>query len=165
MTKLKLKFGSVTFAIALLCFIGCIKAPNISDTPTLSFISLSKSVMNQGDLNNDSIIVTLDFTDGDGDIGAPTNGTKPNLTVIDNRNGEIYDNIKLPLIPQEGAGNGVKGTIYLKLYNGCCLFDDRPNCTQSPELSNQLSLDISIEDNAGNKSNVVTTSNIELRCI
>lgn len=165
MTKLKLMLVSITFTIVMMSIIGCIKAPNINNTPTLTFVSLSKSVMDQGDLNNDSIIVTLDFTDGDGDIGAPINGSKPNLTVIDNRNGEIYDNIKLPLIPQEGAGNGVKGTIYLKLYTVCCLFDDRPNCTQSPELTNQLSLDISIVDNAGNQSNIVTTSNIELRCI
>ena len=144
---------------------SCIKAPDISDIPSLEFVGLSKNVMNQGDLNNDSIIVFLAFTDGNGDIGSSVSFEGPNLFVIDNRNGETYDNIKIPQIPPEGAGNGVKGTIQLKLYNGCCLFDDRPNCTQSPEISNELSFNITLMDRAGNESNVVTTSNIELRCI
>lgn len=144
---------------------SCIKAPDISDVPTLEFIGFSKTIMNQGDLNNDSIFITLAFTDGDGDIGSALSFEGPNLFVIDNRNGETYDNIKIPQIPPEGAGNGVKGTIVLKIYNGCCLFDDRPNCTQSPDISNQLSFDITLVDRGGNESNTITTSEIELRCI
>lgn len=143
---------------------GCINAPDFSDTPSLTFIGFDKSSMVQGDLNTDSITIVIDFTDGNGDIGSKSNSSDINLFIFDNRNGEIYDNIKLPEIPQEGAFNGVKGTIRLKLYNGCCLFDDKPNCTIVPTESNQLSFDIYLIDQGGNQSNTITTSDIELIC-
>jgi hypothetical protein len=152
----------IFFAFILLS--GCINAPNFSDTPEIKFIGFSKSILAQGDINNDSTSIFLEFTDGDGDIGTPGNGNTLNLFVIDNRNGAIYDNIKLPQIPQEGANNGVKGTITVKLFNGCCLFDDKPNCTVIPSESNEFTLDVYLIDNAGNQSNTITTTPLTFVC-
>ena len=161
MTRIYYIFGYLLCGVLL----GCIKAPDYDDSPSLTFVSISKSTMVQGDFNTDSITLILDFTDGDGDIGAPGNSFATNLFVYDNRSGDIYDNIKLPLIPQKGANNGVEGTIFIKLYNACCLFDDRPNCTPSPDLTNEFTLGIELKDNAGNVSNRVTTSPITLICL
>ncbi len=143
---------------------GCINAPDFSNTPEITFIGFNKSTMLQGDLNTDSVTLIIDFTDGDGDIGSTATSSKLNLFIYDNRNGFVYDNIKLPEIPQDGAFNGVKGTIQLKLYNGCCLFDDKPNCSVVPSESNELSFDIYMIDKAGNQSNTITTSVLELVC-
>ena len=101
---------------------------------------------------------------GDGDIGSNSTSNQLNLFIYDNRNDFIYDNIKLPELPQDGAFNGVKGTIQLKIYNGCCIFDDKPNCSVVPEVNQELSFDIYLIDNAGNQSNTITTSAIQLIC-
>lgn len=143
---------------------GCINAPNFSDTPEIEFISFSKSTLVQGDINNDSTFMTIEFTDGDGDIGTSATGTELNMFIIDNRNGAEYDKIKLPEIPKEGANNGVKGSITVKLFNGCCLFDDKPNCTVVPSETNQITFDVYIIDNAGNQSNTITTTPLSLIC-
>ncbi|MFM8489104.1 MAG: hypothetical protein ACKOCH_22455, partial [Bacteroidota bacterium] len=47
----------------------CIKPPNYSDTPEISFSGLSKSVMQQGRSEGDSVIISFSYTDGDGDLG------------------------------------------------------------------------------------------------
>ena len=136
----------------------------MSDVPQITFVGFDRSSMVQGDLNTDSLFLTIDFTDGNGDIGSSSTSSDLNLFIYDNRNGEIYDNIKLPEIPQDGAGNGVKGTITLKIFNGCCLFTDKPNCTVVPTEVNKLSFDIYMLDQAGNQSNTITTSVIDLIC-
>lgn len=148
-----------------LSFTGCVIAPDFSDVPEITFISFSKSQIKQGDLNNDSVFVTIEFTDGNGDIGAESNESTINMFVIDNRNGEIYDNVKLPKIPQDGAGNGVKGTIIFKMFNGCCLYEDgTPNCTAIPDATNDVTFDIYIKDNAENQSNTITTPPLTFLC-
>ncbi len=162
MLKLSIKLFLALFVLTTL---SCVSAPEFGDTPKIEFVEFSKAAMNQGDLNNDSTTLILKFEDGDGDVGSSAQNGKVNLTIIDNRNNEIYDNIKLPKIPQDGAHNGVKGTMYIKLFTGCCLFNDKPNCTSFPQEQNKFTLDIYMIDDAGNQSNTITTDELTLLCI
>lgn len=155
------------FALTIV-FGSCASKPNFSDTPKLTFISLSKSVMKQGLTNEDSIIVTIEFEDGDGDLGNGPKDPTINMFVTDRRTGDYYDQIKIPEIPPQGSTNGIKGKIYLKLFNTCCTFPPEtsiPACSAPDDFpTNDLSLDIKVIDRAGNESNVITTSDIQLLC-
>ena len=114
---------------------SCINAPDLPDEPTLEFVSLSKLMMMQAPLNGDTTILTLDFTDGDGDIGFGMSTTGSNIFVIDNRTGEFFDRFRIPAIPEQGANNGITGTINMVLLNTCCVFppqDSIPAC-ESPK--------------------------------
>jgi hypothetical protein len=58
--------------------IGCYEAPNFSNTPLISFNSMTKFTVadpfSGPTAKRDSVVVTLDFQDGDGDLGEPVDG-------------------------------------------------------------------------------------------
>ena len=122
--------------------------------------------MVQSDLNRDSLTLTLSFKDGDGDIGHGPQSSVLNLTLIDKRTNQVFSNYKIPAIPEEGANNGVKGKIYLKLYSTCCIYPNLPvACTPVPGYpTNKLVFEVYMLDRALHKSNVVTTDTITLLC-
>lgn len=146
--------------------LSCNKTPDYPIEPNITFVSFDKSEMIQNFLNTDSLSITIQFTDGDGDIGHESLDTSSNIFVIDNRSGFSYGKFKIPAIPKEGAKNGVKGKINFKLYTTCCIFPDLiPPCTSPIDFpKNKLSFDIYIKDRAGNSSNTITTTDIQLLC-
>ena len=159
----------VPWFFVLIIFSGCVKAPEYSPVPFLRFEGLSKNTLIQGTEFQDSITVFLYFTDGDGDFGSPANSFERNIFIIDKRTGNIKDEFKAPLVPEQGVNNGISGRIAVKVYSTCCIFPEPsgiPPCQkplQYPE--NDLLLDIYIKDRSGNISNTVTTDLIKLLCI
>jgi hypothetical protein len=143
--------------------LGCVDAPDLSPIPTLEFVSVSKDMMKQGRLNQDSIILSLKFTDGDGDLGyLDSRDRKIDLFISDDRTGKLYDTYILPSIPQLGANNGILGTMQIKLYTQCCTLQPCDPAINQPDET--LPLSIHIVDRAGNKSNVLKVDNLKLRC-
>ena len=158
----------ILFLFFLAAISSCVTVPNYPDEPTLAFEGFSKNAMRQGVFGEDSIIMTLSFTDGDGDFGTADTGIEKNIFMTDKRTGEIFREFKAPFVPIEGAANGISGTIDVKLYTTCCIFPKNtgiPPC-ESPQAfpSNELILDIYIKDRAGNISNTVTSPPITLQC-
>jgi len=145
---------------------SCTNSPNFPLIPEIEYLGASKISMVQNSLNADSIFIQISFTDGDGDLGGEIEGQSQNIFITDNRTGESYDRFRIPDIPQQGASNGISGTITLRLYTTCCLFPDNiPPCEAPADFpTNELTLDINIIDRAGNLSNTITTEPITLLC-
>lgn len=160
------KLNTFYIFIILGFLVSCNDKPDYPDTPEIEFIKFSKSSMNQGAILQDSVIIELSFTDGDGDLGVESKDTTSNLFITDNRTGFLYTPFKLPIIPTAGANNGVSGTLRLKIYTTCCIFPDLiPPCTTPPAFpDNEINFDIYMVDRAGNESNTITTSNLSLIC-
>jgi hypothetical protein len=159
----------VIFGFGLLWIIsGCVKAPEYSPVPFLRFDGLSKSSLLQGTEFQDSLLVFLYFTDGDGDFGSPANSSERNIFIVDKRTGNIKDEFKAPLVPEQGVNNGISGKISVKIYSTCCIFPEQtgiPPCQRPQQFpDNDLILDIYIKDRAGNISNTVSTDVIKLIC-
>lgn len=163
---MKSKVQYLFVALVLGLIIGCTNAPNFPITPEIEFIGASKNSMIQNSLNTDSIFISISFTDGDGDLGGMTETSSQNIFITDNRTGQLYDQFRITDIPQQGASNGISGEIIMRLYTTCCLFPDNiPPCEAPIDYpTNELTLDISIMDRAGNKSNTITTAPIILLC-
>lgn len=160
---MKLTKRSIALFLFTALTFGCIDVPTLEDTPTLKFISVSKSKMKQGRINQDSIIITLEFTDGDGDLGFIENEErKPDLFVTDLRTGNQYDSFIIPSIPQQGANNGILGTMRIKLYTQCCT--QNPCSPDIDQVDEALPLEIYIVDRAQHKSNVVKVTGLALKC-
>ncbi|MBK8670858.1 MAG: hypothetical protein IPN89_15925 [Saprospiraceae bacterium] len=159
---------SILLFYCLLIIFSCVKPPEYSDVPYLEFRSFSKSTMNQGVFAEDSLTLVLYFTDGDGDFGTLATGSEKNVFIKDKRTGEVFREYKAPFVPEEGAGNGISGTISIKIYTTCCIYDKDtgiPPCEKSDEFpSNNLTMDVYIKDRSGNQSNTVTTTPILLNC-
>lgn len=145
---------------------SCANGPNYSDIPEIEFLSFDKTSMDQGLINDDFVMMTLYFQDGDGDIGF--DDTNRDITLIDNRTGDTYEQFKLPVVPSIGTGNGISGDIMIKVFNQCCIYPNNiPPCEENPPAefnTNDLSFTITLKDRAGNISNEITTPIITLNC-
>ena len=121
--------------------------------------------MKQTPLGSDSLQITFNFTDGDGDLGS--NG-EPNIYIKDGRDGFENPSYQIPYIEQQGAGNGISGAITILVPNTCCIYvspaQDTTACEYVPILYDTLTYLISIKDRAGHESNQIETPPIGLIC-
>ena len=153
------------FAILFLCGLGiasCAKAPDLSPVPALTLKSVSKQKMKAGSVNQDSVILDIELTDGDGDIGYVEAGQrKPDLFIIDKRTDNLYDSYIIPTIPQQGINNGIIAQMKVKLYTQCCTVNP---CDPDPNQADEaLPLALYLVDRAGNQSNLLEIS-LQLEC-
>lgn len=148
---------------------SCINAPDFPDEPVITYEGISRTAMNQGSVLEDSVTIFFSFTDGDGDIGVPVDErSSENFDVIirDLRRGDTLDRLFAPFIPDKGATNGITGTGRVTVYTTCCIFPDgTPPCETSDTIpTNDLVLEMTIKDRAGNFSNTIQTQTISLQC-
>lgn len=155
----------ILFCFSLLLF-TCIIAPEYSDIPAITFEGMDKNIVSQAKLKDDTLEIRIGFTDGDGDIGDPNN--KANVFLLDDRDGN-YITYSMPVIPQKGIANGVKGTITVYhttgKFNVCCYFTNADACTIPDIATNDtVNYKLFIEDRKGNKSNQVKLPPLFIRC-
>lgn len=157
--------------ITMFSFLGlmsaCVGGSNFSEVPEIAYISISKDTLNQGDLLNDSLDLVFAFRDGNGDIGTSEMFSQ-NIRLVDTRTDEVLTSFKTPRLPEAGANGGIEGTITLKVFTQCCIFDNNPNllpCTESDVfVSEEFQIDIQLTDDFGNESNIVRSDLITLLC-
>ena len=157
-----MKMKNVFITLLLLGVIGfamCIRPPDYPIIPRIGFLRMTKNTLKQGNALTDSLRLVLSFEDGDGDIGS---NDSVNVFLFDSRQPNGTPEIaRMPLVPEQGAKNGISGEISLLIYTTCCL----PGCNlPSKNAVDSLFFDVFIKDRAGNKSNVVRTPLIALRC-
>jgi len=155
-------------AFCFLSLLACVKPTEYSNVPTLEFIGFSKQSLLQGTSGEDTVTMVLYFTDGDGDFGTEAKLTTPNIFIKDLRTNKQLSSFKAPFVPLEGAGNGISGRIFVKLLSTCCVFPENtgiPPCEKGTQFAmNELSMEVHIQDRAGNISNKVTTPALDLLC-
>lgn len=151
--------------LAVLTAAGCVSPPDYPDEPVILYEGVSKdSIYAQLTRIPDSIVFHLSFTDGDGDL---SNEDSTDIFYVDSRFPTIIAPLAIPPFPQEGTGNGISGDIYFTLVN-----NEQVNCkydgafpVQDPAYPvDTFSLEIYILDRAGNRSNVVQTETIKIKC-
>lgn len=153
----------ICYLALLFCNSSCRSGSGFSNTPEISFISISKDTFNQG-LLRDSIFVTIGFRDGDGDLGSKE--INKNIILIDSRTNEEYAFFNIPEALAD-VQTGVEGEIMMKVYSECCLFanENIPPCSIVDDTpTNELTLDIKLIDDAGNESNTITSPILTIIC-
>lgn len=158
------------YIIVLLSFliISCAEAPDFSEEPVIEFLSVSNNMIRQSTVK-DTIFFMLHFEDGDGDIGS-TEGSEPNVVMVDERDGSAAFTFRTPKIPEQGAGNGVEGEVILKaiINKGdlCCFFPNGQSpCTPSSVFRfDTIYYSTTLTDRAGNVSNEVMAGPVIIRC-
>lgn len=148
----------------LLALKSCTTTNDFSNIPRIEKIEISKTEVVQGSINNDSILLIIHFTDGDGDFGSDT---QENIFIEDSRTKTLVSAYKAPKVPEQGSGNGIAGKIWVTVYSSCCITPQNPNCCLDnfgcPPF-NELSYKVSIRDRGGNNSNSVQSPTIRLLC-
>ncbi len=152
---------------ALLLLASCTNPPEYPNEPEIEYIGLNKNTIVQGNANtpSDTLAIRFSFTDGDGNLG---DRDSINIFLTDSRTGgqQVF---RIEPIPEEGAANGIRGEITLRLPNRiyiCCTF---PNSTQTCVPSEEFPIDtmsyaIQIRDRDGNMSNKIQTETFTILC-
>ncbi len=158
------KVGLIALLFTLLVG-SCIQPPNYPDIPEIFNAQLLKTVLFQGSPSapRDTLILTFEFRDGDGDLSFPSDSIDVILT--ESRFGLTFPQ-RLPYITEEGVGNGISGVITIRQSlreNGICCIANQQNCT-TEIAQDTFSYLIQIRDRAGNMSNQLRTETITLLC-
>ncbi len=167
-----MKCISLLFLISIFiftCSLSCIQPPDLPDEPVITFTGVSKNTIDQGSLNQDSLVVFFNFTDGDGDIGVEPSMRRVDnfdLFVFDTRTGNLQDRFFMPHVPPKGAGNGITGSARVVLFGTCCIYEDgTADCeANEDEPTDTIVYEIFIIDRAGNESNRIQTTPITINC-
>ncbi len=164
--RISLPYSSFIFSLltlSLLTFSFCTTPPDYPIVPHIEFQNISKTTMQQGFGSEDSVYVTISFTDGDGDLGSSPSDPTLNLFTFNRLINQVADSFRIPFVPIQGTKNGISGTIQVRLLTTCCksLEPCKPSITHPLDT---LIYDISIKDRAGHLSNIVSTPPILLRC-
>jgi len=165
--------SSTLYFLVFICFgfamSSCVVAPEFPDEPVITFQGVSRTMMDQGALNQDSIVVFFSFTDGDGDLGIPSDERQSDnfdLFVIDKRTDNVQDKFHLPYVPPKGASNGISGNGRIVLFSTCCIYEDDmpPPCSPS-DTPQPIEYEIYVVDRSGKESNRIETGILTLNCI
>jgi hypothetical protein len=125
---------------------ACNTENEISDVPEISFISVMPNVVTE---YQDSLVFSISYRDGNGDLGENNTDTD-NLFIEDSRNGVAYG-FRIQQLAPNDADIAIQGNLNITLPNTAII-----NGGQSESVS----YSIWIVDRAGNESNRVTSSTV-----
>lgn len=148
--------------LAFLLVTSCVKPPDYPVEPIIEFVSFSKTSIGQ---NVDTTLLTIYFTDGDGDLGEQDNSPTTNIILTDTRIGQGFkEYYKVPFIPKQGVGNGISGEIYISLTQ-CCVPTTGVPCQPNPgQMPEDIVYTMQLSDRAGNLSNIITLPPLTIIC-
>jgi len=137
------------YILILIVLFSCKKEEEVSEIPIIDFVSIFPTTAQE---YTDDIIITISYTDGDGDLGE-NNPDIYNLFAEDNRNNIIYY-FRIPELSPSVSTITIEGNFNITI-NGTGITDGT--------ASQKVNYDIYIKDRAGNTSNKVTTSSITIQ--
>ncbi len=123
--------------------------PVISDTPAITSVSLNATTINQFD----DLVFSINYTDGDGDLGT-TDADEKSIFITDKRSSSIIHEFHLQPLSPVGQNIAIQGKISVNLEN-VILLDQSNN-------SETVQFEIKIKDRSGKNSNVVTTTSVTI---
>ena len=133
--------------VAIAFTIGaCNLAPGVSETPEISFESVTPDVVTE---YQDSLYFTISYRDGDGDLGE-NNTDDNNLFIEDSRNQVAYG-FRIQQLAPDNATIAIQGNINVTLPNTAII---------NGSESESVSYTIWVVDRAGNESNRVNSSTV-----
>jgi hypothetical protein len=140
---------SAALLILVLLFASCKKDEvNFPAEPSITFGGISPA---QAAEYSDHVIITLNYEDGDGDLGENTDGVK-NCFVTDNRMNVTYQ-YRIKQLAPSNSSIPIKGNLNVDL--GVQAITDNS--------SNQsVSYSIFVVDRAGHRSNTITSTSIQI---
>jgi hypothetical protein len=146
---MRIKFTyCILFLTFASCMAGCKKDLASSSAPSISLSGVNATSIRQF---KDSLVITLEYNDANGDLGE-TDPDKNSLQIKDRRLEKPDYYFVKPLAPP-GSNIKIKGKISMQVRNTFLL----------GTANNELTIfDIKIKDRAGNWSNMVSTPEITI---
>ncbi len=140
---MKMKNIVVLFFVSL-TIVSCKKAEEIGPIPEIEFISVTPANVQE---YADSLVFTIKYRDGDGDLGENTSDAE-NFFLADSRNNVIYK-FRIPQLAPDNSSIIIEGNLNVTLANTAII---------DGSASQTFTYSIYVKDRAGNQSNTVITS-------
>ncbi len=164
----------LVFLLGILLY-SCAEAPDYPKEPHIEYLRINQTSIEQSGFEDDSLMITFAFTDGDGDLGFSSTSNEVDVFLRDSRSDTtLVTTFKIPEIPLQGVGNGISGEITMMLknnpFNICCNAEEFPLATPCfpssfPSGSTEtMYFTIQIKDRADHFSNIVQTEEIIIQC-
>lgn len=128
----------------LLTVVSCKKVEEIGPIPEIEFISVTPGSVQE---YADSLVFTIKYRDGDGDLGENTSNAE-NFFLADSRNNVIYK-FRIPQLAPDNSNIIIEGNLNVTLANTAII---------DGSSSETFTYSIYVKDRAGNQSNTVVTS-------
>jgi len=142
----------VLFLVILVA--ACTRKPDFPVEPEITAANVSKSLVVSG---VDSLVVSIDFRDGDGDIGLKNNESDVNAYLIDSRTGFALT-YKIPYISSADNPQAISATVWFTIHPFSL------NCRPTYTTFDTVSYEIYIVDRAGHESNRMSTPEVVIQC-
>jgi len=136
------------FIVVLLVFASCERPPELSSTPRIEYLSVEFKVVENG---QDSLIVTVSFEDGDGDLGNEDPDVN-SLFILDSRL-EQHDVYYIPPLSPQGSEPAITGILLVNI---------EPIFILGSGDKESAIFSLYIVDRAGNESNIIETPKITI---
>ncbi len=166
------QFRQAFLFLLIIALVGCKKIPTFPTAPEITFVGLKKITVDRGaQSDKDSVVITLGFKDGDGDLGTSDN-TKINYFVdvygkLEGKFQKVITNDTVPIRYLNRNGtffslnpDGRQGPLEGTLKYGISSYVNFKPYSDSAKYT--LKFNVYIKDNAGNKSNEIETSEVEI---
>lgn len=144
----------IPFLFAAILLAACTNREVFPSEPSIEFLDISPRIVTEF---VDTIVITLAFTDGNGDLGDDGNNTF-NMFVTDNRSNIDIDKrttaFILPNLTPDAKNPAIQGEIIIT-YPPTAIIDQRKDSVVT-------TFDILVVDRAGNESNTVTSTPITI---
>jgi hypothetical protein len=135
--------------LPLMLLLSCSKdEPDFPAEPVIEIAAISPNDVTE---YSESVIITIRYEDGDGDLGENVEGVK-NCFVTDNRIGVTYQ-YRIKQLAPTGSTIHIKGTVEIDM-KGQAITDN--------SNSQSATYTVYVVDRAGHRSNSVTTSAITI---
>lgn len=162
------KLFASTWLILLLTVIflmshnSCIQPDKFPDEPQITGVSINKSTIQN--LLED-FVVSVEFQDGDGDIGITNEYPEANAFLVDDRTGYV-DSLKIPYVSPQGNIKAISGTLNFTILSECCIAISGISCTPNAIYppADTVSYTVIIKDRSGNVSNAVEAPPLVILC-
>lgn len=128
--------------LSLLLF-SCKEPEEVGPVPEIEFVNVTPQNVHE---YTDSLVFTISYRDGDGDLGENTPGAE-NFFLADSRNNVIYK-FRIPQLAPDGASIIIEGNLNVTLANTAII---------NGSASETFTYSIYVKDRAGNQSNTVTS--------
>ena len=117
-------------------------------TPVITFKSISPNPVTE----YEPLLITFEYTDGDGDLGE-NNASVKNLFVTDNRIGITYS-YRIQQLSPANAIIAIQGTMDAKIDNAVIT---------NNAVEQYVNYSLYVTDRAGHKSNIITTNDVLIK--
>ncbi|MEZ4887305.1 MAG: hypothetical protein R3E32_21415 [Chitinophagales bacterium] len=172
------KIFRIIVGLCLLATLGlssCLKGPEYAIEPRITNVTIDKTVI---DNFVESFVVSIDFEDGDADLGAipdaqgDSGQSFDNVFLVDNRVNIGLDSLFLRAFSVEtltpsGGTQAIDGTIRVTISEICCFNESGSAACFPADVridTNEVVFDVYLVDRAGNTSNVMQTPPLTIRC-